>query len=126
MSDNETTKKIYGSTTTTKTLPAGAIVTDKFGRSQTVGGSAAPRTEHIVPQSKEAGFAAISGAPASPSGGSGGGSPTISIQTGPVMQMNGQNYVTTQDLSSAVQAGVQQTLNMMRNDRGTRRAVGLS
>jgi hypothetical protein len=42
------------------------------------------------------------------------------------MQMNGQNYVTTQDLSRAVQSGVQQTLNMMRNDRGTRRAVGLT
>jgi hypothetical protein len=40
--------------------------------------------------------------------------------------MNGQNYVTTQDMSRAVQAGVQQTLNMMRNDRGTRRAVGLA
>ena len=128
MSNNTTTKAIYGATTTTKTLPAGAIVTDKFGRSQTVGGSAAPRTEHIVPQSKEAGFATVSGSSAIPSGGggSGGGLPTISIQTGPVMQINGQNYVTTQDLSSAVQAGVQQTLNMMRNDRGTRRAVGLA
>ena len=90
-------------------------------------------TEYIVPQSKAAGFAAnylsgASGSSAIPSGGggSGGGSPTISIQTGPVMQMNGTNYVTTQDLSSAVQSGVQQTLNMMRNDRGTRRAVGLA
>jgi TP901 family phage tail tape measure protein len=89
--------------------------------------------EFIIPQSKAAGFAAnyLSGARGSSaipsgSGGSGGGSPTISIQTGPVMQMNGTNYVTTQDLSSAVQAGVQQTLNMMRNDRGTRRAVGLA
>ena len=115
-------------TTTTMTLPYGAIVTDKFGRSYTVGGSAAPRTEHIVPQSKEAGFATVSGSSAIPSGGggSGGGLPTISIQTGPVMQINGQNYVTTQDLSSAVQSGVQQTLNMMRNDRGTRRLVGLA
>jgi TP901 family phage tail tape measure protein len=89
--------------------------------------------EFIIPQSKAAGFAAnyLSGARGSsaiPSGGggSGGGSPTISIQTGPVTQMNGTNYVTTQDMSRAVQAGVQQTLNMMRNDRGTRRAVGLA
>jgi tape measure domain-containing protein len=87
--------------------------------------------EYIVPQSKAAGFAAnyLSGARGSsaiPSGGGGGAAPTISIQTGPVTQMNGQNYVTTQDLSRAVQAGVQQTLNMMRNDRGTRRAVGLA
>lgn len=88
--------------------------------------------EYIIPQSKAAGFAAnylsgARGASAIPSGGGGGGTaPTISIQTGPVTQMNGTNYVTTQDLSRAVQAGVQQTLNMMRNDRGTRRAVGLA
>ena len=92
--------------------------------------------EFIIPESKAAGFAAsylagARGSSAIPSGGGGGSSgggatPTISIQTGPVMQMNGQNYVTTQDLSRAVQSGVQQTLNMMRNDRGTRRAVGLT
>lgn len=87
--------------------------------------------EYIVPQSKAAGFAAnyLSGARGSsaiPSGGGGGGTPTVSIQTGPVTQMNGQNYVTTQDMSRAVQAGVQQTLDLMRNDRGTRRAVGLA
>jgi len=86
--------------------------------------------EFIIPESKAAGFAAnyLSGARGSsaiPSGGGGATTPTISIQTGPVTQMNGQNYVTTQDLSRAVQSGVQQTINMMRNDRGTRRAVGL-
>jgi tape measure domain-containing protein len=52
-------------------------------------------------------------------------SPQVSIQTGPVTQMNGTNYVTAQDMSRAVQSGVQQTINMMRNDRGTRQAVGL-
>jgi hypothetical protein len=53
-------------------------------------------------------------------------SPQVSIQTGPVTQMNGTNYVTAQDMSRAVQSGVQQTINMMRNDRGTRQAVGLA
>ena len=92
--------------------------------------------EFIIPQSKAAGFAAnyLSGARGSSAipgsgggggGGGGGGSPTINIQTGPVTQMNGTNYVTAQDMSRAVQSGVQQTINMMRNDRGTRRAVGL-
>jgi hypothetical protein len=92
--------------------------------------------EFIIPQSKAAGFAAnylsgargssaIPGSGGGSSSGGGGGSTTISIQTGPVTQMNGTNYVTTQDMSRAVQSGVQQTLNMMRNDRGTRRAVGL-
>jgi TP901 family phage tail tape measure protein len=106
--------------------------------------------EYIVPQSKVSGFAANwmagqRGAAAIPGFAKGGvvmpsgavprfaeggmvmpGNAQVSIQTGPVTQMNGQNYVTTQDLSRAVQAGVQQTLNMMRNDRGTRRAVGLA
>ena len=91
--------------------------------------------EYIVPQSKASGFAANwmagqRGAAAIPRFAEGGmvvpGNAQVSIQTGPVTQMNGQNYVTTQDLSRAVQAGVQQTLNMMRNDRGTRRAVGLA
>jgi tape measure domain-containing protein len=53
-------------------------------------------------------------------------SPQVSIQTGPVTQMNGTNYVTAQDMGRAVQSGVQQTINMMRNDRGTRQAVGLA
>ena len=106
--------------------------------------------EYIVPQSKASGFAANwmdgkRGAAAIPGFANGGmvmpssatlrsaessgmmsSNAQISIQTGPVMQMNGQNFVTTQDLSRAVQSGVQQTLNMMRNDRGTRRAVGLT
>jgi hypothetical protein len=106
-------------------------------------------TEYIVPQSKASGFAANwmdgkRGAAAIPGFANGGmvmpsgatsrsaessgmmsSNAQISIQTGPVMQMNGQNYVTTQDLSRAVQSGVQQTINMMRNDRGTRRAAGL-
>jgi hypothetical protein len=106
--------------------------------------------EYIVPQSKASGFAANwmagqRGAAAIPGFAKGGvvmprgavprfaeggmvvpGNAQVSIQTGPVTQMNGTNYVTTQDMSRAVQAGVQQTLNMMRNDRGTRRAIGLA
>jgi hypothetical protein len=72
--------------------------------------------EYIVPQSKAGGFAA-NWMPSSA---------RVSIQTGPVTQMNGTNYVTTQDMSRAVQAGVNQTLAMLRNDMGTRRAVGLA
>ena len=106
--------------------------------------------EYIVPQSKASGFAANwmdgkRGAAAIPGFANGGvvtssgatsrsaessgmmsGNAQISIQTGPVTQMNGTNYVTTKDLSRAVQSGVQQTINMMRNDRGTRQAVGLA
>lgn len=91
--------------------------------------------EYIVPQSKAAGFAANwmagkRGAGAIPRFAEGGvvmpSTANVSIQTGPVTQMNGTNYVTTQDMSRAVQAGVQQTLALLRNDLNTRRAVGIA
>ena len=91
--------------------------------------------EYIVPQSKATKFAnnwlsGVRGAAAIPKFAEGGvvvpGNAQVSIQTGPVTQMNGTNYVTTQDLSSAVAAGVNQTLSLLRNDMNTRRTVGLA
>ena len=91
--------------------------------------------EYIVPQSKAAGFAANwsagrRGAAAIPAFAEGGvvmpSTAQVSIQTGPVTQMNGSQFVTTQDLSSAVQSGVEQTLALLRNDTSTRRAVGIA
>jgi hypothetical protein len=90
--------------------------------------------EYIVPQSKASGFASNwmagqRGAAAIPRFAEGGvvmpSTAQVSIQTGPVTQMDGTNFITTQDMSRAVQAGVQQTLNMMRNDINTRRAIGI-
>jgi methyl-accepting chemotaxis protein len=91
--------------------------------------------EYIVPQSKATKFAnnwlsGVRGAAAIPKFAEGGvvvpGNAQVSIQTGPVTQMNGTNFVTTQDLSSAVAAGVNQTLSLLRNDMNTRRTVGLA
>ena len=91
--------------------------------------------EYIVPQSKATKFAnnwlsGVRGAAAIPKFAEGGvvvpGNAQVSIQTGPVTQMNGTNYVTTQDLSRAVQSGVRQTLNMLRNDSSARRIVGMA
>jgi TP901 family phage tail tape measure protein len=91
--------------------------------------------EYIVPQSKAAGFAANwsagrRGAAAIPAFAEGGvvmpSTAQVSIQTGPVTQMNGAQFVTTQDLSAAVQSGVEQTLALLRNDTSTRRAVGIA
>ena len=91
--------------------------------------------EYIVPQSKASKFAnnwlaGVRGAAAIPKFAEGGvvvpGNAQVSIQTGPVTQMNGTNFVTTQDLSSAVAAGVNQTLGLLRNDMNTRRTVGLA
>jgi len=91
--------------------------------------------EYIVPQSKAGKFAAnwmagVRGAAAIPRFAEGGVVvPTgaqVSIQTGPVTQMNGTNYVTTQDLSNAVQAGVNQTLNLLAGDSMVRRSIGIA
>jgi TP901 family phage tail tape measure protein len=91
--------------------------------------------EYIIPQSKAAGFAANylsgqRGAGAIPAFADGGyvgpSSASVSIQTGPVTQMDGTNYVTTKDLGRAVQAGVNQTLDLIRRDGNTRAALGLS
>jgi tape measure domain-containing protein len=82
-------------------------------------------TEYIVPESKAADFATnyLSGARGASAGPT---SASVSIQTGPVTQMNGTQYVTTQDMSRAVQAGVQQTLALLRSNINTRRSVGMA
>ena len=90
--------------------------------------------EYIVPQSKAGAFAAnwmagVRGPSAIPRFAEGGmvvPSANVSIQTGPVTQMNGTNYVTTQDLSRAVQAGVNQTLNLIAGDGSVRRQLGIA
>mgnify|MGYP003633238623 FL=1 len=90
--------------------------------------------EYIIPQSKAAGFAANflsgkRGTSAIPGFADGGvvapSSASVNIQTGPVTQMGGQNYVTMQDMSQAVQAGVEQTLQFLMSDGTVRAGVGL-
>lgn len=90
--------------------------------------------EYIVPESKAKNFAmnymmGARGATAL-NGSAGGGyagpsSATVSIQTGPVMQMNGANYVTTGEMVQAVQAGVERTLALIAGDQNMRRSVGI-
>jgi len=90
-------------------------------------GSSAVQSK-VASQSKMASSAASYLASPRASGGGSGSmkTPPINIQTGPVTQMNGANYVTTQDMARAVQSGVRQTLNMLRNDMNARRTVGLA
>lgn len=66
----------------------------------------------VIPRFAEGGYVAPANA-------------SVNIQTGPVTQMNGQNFVTTQDLTAAVQAGVNQTLNLLAGDSRVRRSLGL-
>ena len=90
--------------------------------------------EYIIPQSKAAGFSAnylagkrgISAVPGFAAGGVAmPSSANVSIQTGPVTQMNGQNFVTTSEMSAAVQAGVEQTLEIIRQDNMVRAGLGI-
>lgn len=96
-------------------------------------GEAGP--EYIVPAGKAQAFAenilaGVRGPAAIPRFAEGGfvapSSANVSIQTGPVTQMNGQNFVTTQDMSKAVSAGVQQTLDLLRRDGNVRSQLGLA
>jgi len=91
--------------------------------------------EYIVPQSKANAFAAnwmagVRGPAAIPRFAEGGvvtpSTANVSIQTGPVTQMNGTNFVTTQDMTAAVRAGVQQTLDLIRRDGNVRTQLGLA
>lgn len=90
--------------------------------------------EYIVPESKAKNFAmnylmGARGAAAIPKFAEGGyagpSSASVSIQTGPVMQMNGGNYVTTAQMQQAVQAGVDRTLALIAGDQNMRRSVGI-
>ena len=79
--------------------------------------------EYVVPQSKATDFAFNH----LTSNRGGGFSPNlnISIQTGPVTQMNGTNYVTTEDLGEAIRSSVDQTLSLLSGDSSVRRSVGI-
>lgn len=91
-------------------------------------------SEYIIPASKMARASAnyLSGMrgpgviPRFAEGGYVAPSANVSIQTGPVTQMNGQNFVTMQDMQSAVKAGVNQTLSMIQNDIGVRNRLRLA
>ncbi len=90
-------------------------------------------SEYIVPSHKAAAFSknylgGMRGASAIPRFAEGGytGNANISITTGPVTQMDGQNFVTTQDMSRAVQAGVNQTLSLLAGDMHIRQQLGMA
>ena len=90
--------------------------------------------EYIVPTGKAgafaknymAGFRGSSAIPRHAEGGFVPGNANVSITTGPVTQMDGVNYITTQEMSLAVQQGVDQTLSLLRGDMEVRREMGLA
>jgi len=90
-------------------------------------------SEYIVPTHKAGAFAqryqaGFRGSSAIPKYAEGGftGDANVSITTGPVQQMNGTNYVTTSDMTRAVQSGVNQTLSLLQGDMKLRRQLGMA
>jgi hypothetical protein len=90
-------------------------------------------SEYIVPQSKASAFAANwmagrRGAAAIPRSGmasAAGRPPTINITTGPVMQQNGQNWVTVPDMERAL-ATLADTMLLNNRTPGGRRYQGVN
>ena len=88
-------------------------------------------SEYVIPARKAAQFsknylAGYRGSSAVPRFAEGGYvSPNVNITTGAVTQMDGTNFITTNDLTSAVQSGIDQTLTMLQSDLRTRRSLGL-
>ena len=89
--------------------------------------------EYIIPARKAGAFsrnylAGMRGSAAIPRFAEGGfiGTPNVNITTGAVTQMDGTNFITTNDLASAVQSGIDQTLTLLQSDLRTRRSLGLS
>ena len=78
--------------------------------------------EYIIPESKMAGAAAayLGGA----RGASVVGPSTINVTTGPVLQQQGQNWVTMADLQQAMRATEAATLQRIRTPAG-RAALGI-
>ncbi len=89
-------------------------------------------SEYIVPESKAAGFATSylfgkRGEDAIPSEGSGAGAPplTINVTTGPVMEFDGQRYVTVTDMERAMRLTAEGVIGRLRTP-SARIALGMA
>jgi tape measure domain-containing protein len=134
MSQNALTKKIYGSTTTTTTranaTPAVASSSANYLQSPSAMDSGSG-SEYAIPTSKMQ-----NAMQRYADGGRGSStmpftvSPQVNITTGPVMNMNGQNYVSQRDLMSGLMSASRSTaesvIDMLRSDMSVRREIGLS
>jgi hypothetical protein len=107
-------------------MALGGVVT-----SPTLGYLGEAGSEYVIPARKAAQFsknylAGYRGSSAVPRFAEGGYvSPNINITTGAVTQMDGTNFITTNDLANAVQSGIDQTLTLLQSDLRTRRSLGL-
>ena len=108
-------------------MALGGVVT-----SPTLGYLGEAGSEYVIPARKAAQFsknylAGYRGSSAVPRFAEGGYvAPNVNITTGAVTQMDGTNFITTNDLANAVQSGIDQTLSMLHSDLRSRRSLGLT
>ena len=108
-------------------MALGGVVT-----SPTLGYLGEAGSEYVIPARKAAQFsknylAGYRGSSAVPRFAEGGYvAPNVNITTGAVTQMDGTNFVTTKDLTNAVQSGISQTITILQSDLRTRRSLGLT
>jgi len=117
---------LSGSTTATASYTAGEA--KALGIGPYANANRGGESEYVIPQSRQGGFAAsyLSGtgsAAALSSGNDGSGAaPAINIQTGPVMQQGGTNYVTVKDFEQGLQSVAASLLGNNRSTGGRRYA----
>ena len=114
--------------------PPTPMATGGMVTSPTLGLIGEAGSEYVIPARKAGAFsrnylAGMRGGAAIPRFAEGGfvaPQTNVSIQTGAVTQMDGTNFITTNDLASAVQSGIDQTLTMLQSDLKTRRSLGMA
>jgi TP901 family phage tail tape measure protein len=117
---------LSGSTTTTASYTAEEA--KALGIGPYANANRGGESEYVIPQSRQGGFAAsylpgTGSAAALPSGNDGSGAaPAINIQTGPVMQQGGTNYVTVKDFEQGLQSVAASLLGNNRSTGGRRYA----
>ncbi len=123
------TKSNTGDRSSPTPMATGGMVT-----SPTLGLIGEAGSEYVIPARKAGAFsrnylAGMRGGAAIPRFAEGGfvaPQTNVSIQTGAVTQMDGTNFITTNDLASAVQSGIDQTLTLLQSDLRTRRSLGMA
>ena len=114
--------------------PPQGMATGGMVTSPTLGLIGEAGSEYVIPARKAGAFsrnylAGMRGGAAIPRFAEGGfvaPQTNVSIQTGAVTQMDGTNFITTNDLASAVQSGIDQTLTLLQSDLRTRRSLGMA
>lgn len=117
----ENTGQVYSGIRSVQNYASGGYVSSPTNALIAEGGS-----EYVIPASKMA--AAMERYAAGKRGNDvvpNGNNTQVNVSTGPVMQMNGQNYVTQSDFEKGLRSTVNQVMTTLRRSPNTRAAVGI-